>query len=222
MARIARVVVPNYPHHVTQRGNRRQRVFFSSEDYQYYIQLMAKAKESAAVEIWAYCLMPNHVHFVVVPKESDSLARLFQEAHKQYTRRINFRFGWRGHLWQERFHSFVMDETYLLRTVRYVELNPVRAGFYQTPGEWEWSSANAHLQGKDDHLALVKPMLSRIKNWTEYLAVDESLEHLESIRRFSRTGRPAGPDQFIDSLESLIGRDLRLKKVGRKKKFSGN
>jgi len=127
MPRIARLVVPGYPHHVTQRGNRRQRAFFNSQDYLAYLELVASAKEETRCEIRAYCLMPNHVHFVIVPEHKDGLADLFKEAHRRYTRRINFRENWRGHLWQERFHYFVMDEKHLNATVRYVELNPVSA-----------------------------------------------------------------------------------------------
>ena len=98
MARVARVVVPHYPHHVTQRGNRRQQTFFSDDDYRAYIELLIGAKAKAGVEVWAYCLMPNHVHLVVVPEHENSLAAFFSEAHRRYTRRINFREGWRGHL----------------------------------------------------------------------------------------------------------------------------
>ncbi len=100
MARIAGIVIPNYPHHVTQRGNRRQKTFFSDDDYRYYLKLLSETKRKAGVEIWAYCLMPNRVHLVVVPKFTDSLARFFHHSHRRYTRRVNFREGWRGHLWQ--------------------------------------------------------------------------------------------------------------------------
>ena len=124
MARMPRLVVPGYPHHVTQRGNRRMKTFFGDRDYQYYLELLSDTKEEAGIEVWAYCLMPNHVHFVVVPRLEDSLSRLFRSVHRHYSRAINFRENWKGHLWQERFHSFVMDERYLLATVRYVELNP--------------------------------------------------------------------------------------------------
>src|SRR5210317_374899 len=128
MARMPRLVIPHYPHHVTQRGVRRQKTFFSDADYKTYLDLLATAKDGVGADIWAYCLMPNHVHHVIVPGKEDSLAALFSDAHRRYTRRINFREGWRGHLWQERFHSFVMDERHLNATVRYVELNPVAAG----------------------------------------------------------------------------------------------
>ena len=127
MARLARIVVPGMPHHVTQRGNRWQPTFFAEEDYAAYLELMSERCREEGVEIWAYCLMPNHVHLIAVPKREDSLRRAIGEAHRRYTRRVNLREGWRGHLWQERFSSFVLDEPYLLTSARYVELNPVRA-----------------------------------------------------------------------------------------------
>ena len=126
MARLARVIAPGMPHHVTQRGNRRQQTFFGEEDYQHYLELMAQFCRAEQVAIWAYCLMPNHVHLIVVPQSAESLRRAIGEAHRRYTRRINFREGWRGHLWQGRFASFVMDEDHLLTAARYVELT--RAG----------------------------------------------------------------------------------------------
>lgn len=216
MARIARLVVPDHPHHVTQRGSRRQTTFFSCSDYQMYITLVAKIKEKAGVDVWAYCLMPNHVHLVVVPKRPDSLCFLFRNAHREYARNVNAREGWQGHLWQERFHSFVMDEAHLLATVRYVELNPVRAGLCDRADEWRWSSVHAHLQKEDDRLVNVLPMIDRVQDWTTYLSSPETEKNLETIRRHSRTGRPIGDDSFVDELERKSGRSLRKRKPGRK------
>jgi putative transposase len=170
MARMARVVIPEYPHHVTQRGNRRQKIFFCDDDYRYYIELMSEFSLNSGTEVWAYCLMPNHVHLVIVPAEENGLRATLGEAHLRYTRYINFREGWRGHLWQERFHSFVMDESHLLSTVRYVERNPIVANLCDHPKEWEWSSARAHFMGEDDKLVRVKPMLERIDDWGAYLS----------------------------------------------------
>ena len=133
MARIARVVVPGYPHHITQRGNRRMKTFFRDEDYETTINLVSKACREAGTEVWAYCLMPNHVHLVMVPGDKEGLRSVLGDTHRRYTREINFRHRWRGHLWQERFHSFPMDETYLLSTVRYVERNPVKAKLCRQP-----------------------------------------------------------------------------------------
>lgn len=218
MARIARVVVPKFPHHITQRGNRRQPVFFSDDDYHAYIELLTKAREKAHVEVWAYCLMPNHVHLIVTPNDDDGLRRFFGEAHRHYTRRINFREGWRGHLWQERFHSFVMDEPHLLAAARYVELNPVRANLCGNAAEWPWSSARAHLRGEDDTLVSVKPMLDLVNNWDEYLLCEDNEKTQNSFRLHSRTGRPLGSDEFIEQMGKHSGRELRLGKPGRKSK----
>ena len=124
MARLARVVVPGLPHHITQRGNRRQQTFFCDEDYEYYLELMGQWCTVHQVEIWAYCLMPNHVHLIAVPQSPDGLRLAIGEVHRRYTRMVNFREGWRGHLWQGRFASFVLDEPYVLTAARYVELNP--------------------------------------------------------------------------------------------------
>ena len=222
MARMARVVVPHYPHHITQRGNRRQKTFFTEDDYRAYISLLSNAKERSGIDVWAYCLMPNHVHLVVVPEHKDSLAVFFREAHRQYTRRINARENWCGHLWQERFHSFVMDEAYLLATVRYVELNPVRAGLCEFPQEWIWSSVHAHLMGTDDKLVSVRPMLDRISDWQDYLGSDEEEKTQQCIREYTRTGRPGGTNGFLRMLEEQTKRTLRKGKPGPKKRLQKN
>lgn len=216
MARMPRLVVPDYPHHVTQRGNRRMQTFFCDDDYRAYLQLLAEAKAHAGVAIWAYCLMPNHVHIVAVPDSKDGLSRLFRCVHRHYSRRINFRENWKGHLWQERFHSFVMDERHLLATVRYTELNPVRARLCQRAEDWPWSSARAHLIGCDDVVTDVQPMLDRIGDWRCYLAAGASDSELEDIRRSSTTGRPAGDASFVTKLEALTGRELKKRKPGPK------
>ena len=149
MARMARAVAPGMPHHITQRGNRRQQTFFNAEDSLANLDLMSTWCIKYQVEIWTYCLMPNHVHLIAVPTTTDGLARAIGEAHRRYTRRVNFREGWRGHLWQERFSSFVMDEQYLLACARYIELNPVRAGLVEKPDQWRWSSARPHVKAPE-------------------------------------------------------------------------
>src|SRR3974377_1045463 len=169
MARLARVVVPGLPHHITQRGNRRQQTFFCDEDYRSYLELVGQQCGAHQVEIWAYCLMPNHVHLIAVPQSADGLRRAIGEAHRRYTRMVNFREGWGGHLWQGKFASFVLDEPYLLTAARYVELNPVRAGLVNTPRQYRWSSARAHLRGKDDALVRVGPLLQLAPDWRRVL-----------------------------------------------------
>lgn len=216
MARMARVVVPGYPHHVTQRGNRKEKTFFDESDYRAYLRMVANAKRHAEVDVWAYCLMPNHVHLVVVPEKADSLARLFKDAHRRYTLRINKKKQWVGHLWQERFHSVPMDEAHLLAAVRYVEMNPVRAGLCATLDAWCWSSVHAHRRRVDDLLVSVEPMLQRVDNWDGYVGTPTSASSMDAIRRHTRTGRPVGSKQFIDELERITGRDLHMGRPGRK------
>ena len=216
MARMPRLVVPGFPHHVTQRGNRRMKTFFSQADYLAYLELLMEFREVAEVEIWAYCLMPNHIHMVVVPKSKEGLAVLFRHVHRQYTRRINFRENWTGHLWQERYHSFVMDERHLLAAVRYTELNPVRAGLCNSPQEWPWSSVHAHLANTDDGVVAVQPMLRRVANWSSYLLDDVNEDDLAKMRKHGSTGRPAGSDQFLDRLQTLTDRSVMRGKPGPK------
>jgi len=216
MPRLARVVVSDVPHHVTQRGNRRQPTFFCDADYEAYLDLMAEWCRHHGVEVWAYCLMPNHVHLVATPPSEAALARAIGEAHRRYTRMVNFREGWRGHLWQGRFASFPMDEAHLYRAVRYVELNPVRARIVRLPWRYRWSSAAAHLSAKDDRLVRVARMLERVGEWTEFLAEGLSVEEADEFRRHERSGRPLGSERFVTRLEGLLGRILRRQKPGPK------
>ena len=215
MPRMPRLVVPGFPHHVTQRGARRQRTFFSESDYAGYLDLLQDAKRAASVDIWAYCLMPNHVHFVAVPSREDGLRKLFATLHRRYTTRINERHGWRGHLWQERFFSCVMDERHLLAAVRYVERNPVRARLCGRVDDWVWSSATVHLQGTHDAVIDEFPMRDLVGDWSMYLDGEESDAMIRALRAHSRTGRPLGDDAFIRKLEVATGRRLRKRTPGR-------
>lgn len=219
MARIARVVAAKYPHHITQRGNRRQDTFFCEDDYIYYIETLSEWCGNYCVEIWAYCLMPNHVHLIAVPESEDGLRRAIGEAHRRYTRYINFREKWKGHLWQGRFASFLMDENYLLAATRYIELNPVKAGFVKKPEQYLWSSAKAHMSGKDDNLVTVKPLLKLVNDWREFLFCGYTKEEESLLRRHEQTGRPLGNTFFIKRLENKLSRYLTPRKAGRPKKL---
>lgn len=217
MARIARVIAAGIPHHVTQRGNRRLPTFFRDEDYLAYIALMSEWCQKCRVEIWAYCLMPNHVHLIAAPESEDGLRRGIGEAHRRYSRMINFRENWRGHLWQGRFASFPMDENYLLAAALYVEMNPVRANLVTDSAAWPWSSAQAHLMGKDDGLVKVSPLLEMVGDWKTFLTgANEDL--LNDIRKHERNGRPLGSEEFVESLEVDLNRTLKPEKPGPKGK----
>lgn len=217
MARLPRIVVPHYPHHIVQRGNRRLDVFFTDEDRQTYLDHIGKACNRYGVAIWAYCLMSNHVHFIAVPSETDSLARCFSEAHVRYTRRINHREGWKGHLWQARFGSSVLDENHLIAAVRYVERNPVRAGIVKEAWEYPWSSAAFHT-GTVTEAGIVSSdnMLQElIGNWKTYLMEKDANHFVKSVRRESFVNRPLGDAKFISVLEEKFRLRLSRGKAGR-------
>lgn len=216
MARLARVVAPGVPHHITQRGNRRQDTFFQNSDYRVYLDLMAEWCAHYGVDIWAYCLMTNHVHLIAVPETEQALGLAIGEAHRRYTRHVNFREGWRGHLWQGRFASFPMDDQYLLAAARYVELNPVRAKMCKTPKAYRWSSARAHLSGEDDQLVKVQPLLEMAEDWKGFLKNGLADEDHATLQAHERTGRPLGDKGFVERLETDLGRSLKKQKPGPK------
>ena len=218
MARIARVVAPGLPHHVTQRGNRRQTTFFSDDDYRSYLELLREWCTCHEVAIWSYCLMSNHVHLIVVPKAEDGLKLAIGETHRRYSRLINFRMGWRGHLWQGRFSSCPKDERYLLAAARYVERNPVAAGIVGSPGEYQWSSARHYLGLHVDPLIQQSPLAELVDDWQSFLASEVDAETRAAIGRGERSGRPLGGTDFVGKLEGALGRGLQRLKPGPKPK----
>jgi putative transposase len=220
MPRIARVVALGYPHHIVQRGNRRQEVFFADEDYLEYLKFLSEYSNNYKLSIAAYCLMPNHIHLVAVPENQEGLARAIGEIHRNYTRMINFRENWRGYLWQGRFSSYVMDEKYLYAAVKYILNNPVKAGMVKTAEDYKWSSIRHHL-GKERIPFINDAMLQEmIDDWGEYLKEDIKKESIELLRKHERTGRPLGDKTFIEKLEKKLGISLKKNKPGRKKKKS--
>jgi len=221
MSRLPRLVIPGQPHHVTQGGNRRAQVFFEDGDYELYRDLLAGAARKAGAKIWCYCLMPNHVHIIVVPTDEDGLRRTFADAHRRYTGYINARMRVTGHLWQGRFGSVVMDEEHLASAVRYVSLNPVRAGLVGRAQDWRWSSVGAHLAGKDDDLVQVSPVLKRYGDFADFLGRDKNAPESDTdmfnrLRQSETTGRPLGGAEWIKALEKSTGRHLQARKRGPK------
>lgn len=211
MPRIARIVVPDVPHHVTQRGNRGEAVFFQAGDQARYLAFLKKGAEDSRTAIWAYCLMPNHVHLIVVPSHADGLRELFAETHRQYTNFINWRHKWTGHLWQGRFGSVAMDEAHLCEAVRYVALNPVRAGLVRRPEDWTFSSVNAHLSGKSDGIVDPAPILQRFPDFQSVLSAPEGSAEYRQLRKSETSGRPLGAKNWVEMVEELTGRSLKRK-----------
>lgn len=216
MPRIARIVIPDCPHHVIQRGNRRQTTFFSDSDKALYLNLLKRHGEKAGVSVLAYCLMDNHVHLIAIPKTKESFARGIGETHRRYTTIINTREDWKGYLWQGRFISFPLDEPHFYSAVRYAERNPVRAGIVTRAEQYPWSSARAHVRKLGDPLLSNIGQFLSIRNWARYLREPDKEAFIEQMKRSERTGRPLGDEAFLIRLEEITGRRLRLRSYFRK------
>ena len=218
MARLPRVVIPGFPHHVTQRGNGRRRTFFEDGDYALYLDLLAEAAERARAQVWAYCLMPNHVHIVLTPEDEQGLSRTFGELHRRYTGYINARLRVTGHLWQGRFSSVAMDEAHFVTALRYVALNPVRARLVARAEDWAWSSTRALIAGADDHVVSVAPALERVGDFAAFLGeeFDEALSYA-ALRKAESVGRPVGSAAWLADMEARTGKVLVAGKRGPKK-----
>ena len=213
MPRLARIVALGIPHHVTQRSNRRERVFFSTGDYRLYFRLLSQAAKASETQVWCYCLMPNHVHLILAPSHENSLAQMLGEAHRRYTTFVNQRQGWTGHLWQGRFGSAPMDENHLESAVRYVSLNPVRARLVRRAEDWPWSSVRAHLAGKSDGLVTVSPVLDRFPDFAEMLEIEPGGIEMNALRKAESSGRPLGTKAWAESLGVTVGKRGRKLKV---------
>jgi putative transposase len=216
MARLARVVVPGLPHHVTQRGNARARTFFGDEDYALYRDLLASHCRAAEVEVWAWCLMPNHVHLILVPSDPDGLRRALSRVHRGYAGIIQARRKRTGHFWQGRFGAVAMDEAHLAAALRYVSLNPVRARLVERAQDWKWSSTRAHLRGKDDGLTAREAVGDIVADFAGLLASAPEQDLFDSLRAAESIGRPIGNDRFLARIERQTGRVLKPGKRGPK------
>jgi len=216
MPRPARLVLPGLPHHVTQRGNGRQRIFFAQGDYALYRDLLRHYCRKSRTAVWAWCLMPNHVHLILVPAHEDGLRATLAPAHTRYAVEVNRRHGRCGHLWQARFASVAMDEAHLHACLRYVELNPVRAGLVERPEAWRWSSARAHLGSRDDGVTTLAPVGERYPDFANFLSEETDAEAIARLRSAETIGRPLGSRKFLETLERKTRRVLSPAKRGPK------
>ena len=221
MPRMARAVAAGLPHHVTQRGNRGLDVFFTADDRQEYLVRLAEYAGRHGLKVWAYCLMSNHVHLVVVPSRPESLADTLRPLHMRHAQRVNAERGWQGHLWQGRYFSCPLDEPHLWEAVRYVERNPVRAGIVGRAEAYPWSSAAPHCGLRADPvLSPDLPLLGAVDDWPAWLEAPDdavSLEQLEILRRRTHTGLPCGNQSFVKRVARLVGRPLEDRSRGRPK-----
>jgi putative transposase len=225
MARFARVVIVDVPHHVTQRGNGRQVILGCDADRLTYLGLLAEYSPLHGLSLLGYCLMSNHVHLIAVPRAPDALAQALKQVHGRYASYWNARQSSCGHAWQGRFYSCPLDESHLWKALRYVELNPVRAGMVDVAEQWRWSSAAVHCgTAIPDAMLDMKRWSKRWTpaEWVEFLATAESPAEVSELRRSTHTGRPLGTPEFVEALEKSSQRPLAARKAGRRKRPDGD
>ena len=220
MPRSRRIVVPGYPHHITQRGNRRVDVFLEIEDRHVFLRLLGEASKLYSLSHSGYSLMTNHIHLISIPTEVPALSQTMRDTLGSYASYFNRKYGLTGRLWQGRFYSTVLDETHYWAALRYVERNPVRAGMVRSAEEYRWSSAAAHCGIRVDSLLATLPVIPGfIDCWGRWLEEEDDRDQMKMIRNTTKTGRPCGSDLFIEKLELVLGRPLKLRLKGRKKKL---
>lgn len=220
MARVARTVVVGYPHHITQRGNNQRTVFSDDKDCNKYLSCLLEYSRKYKLSILVYCLMPNHIHFIGIPRDKDSLAKTYNYTQMRYAQYFNKKNGTSGHLWQSRFYSCVLDDFHLLAASRYVERNPVKAKMVKKAWEWKWSSAAYHSGFRNQDRIVSDNLFNYIdiikKEWRNYLEEIDREEDIDKIKKYTRTGFPLGSDEFIDRLEKKVGKKLKAAPRGRR------
>jgi putative transposase len=214
---MARVVCPQFPHHITQRGVRRFDVFLDDDDRLRYMELLKKYSSLFGLSILAYCLMSNHIHVVGVPSQPDSIYKTFRDCHGTFAAEFNKKLGKTGQVWQARPYSCVLDENHTWAAIRYVERNPVRAGMVRRAEDYSWSSASAHCGLTTDKLVAPWPGTSDVSDWSSWLANPQNNDDAEKqVRARTYTGRPCGPQDFVKQIEIVTGRSLTPGKPGPK------
>jgi len=227
MARRPRLTVPALPHHVIQRGNNRQSIFFTDADYRFFLGCLANAKARYPSRLYAYVLMTNHVHMLLEPLTSEDLSLFMQSVGRRYVRYINETYRRSGTLWEGRFKSAVVShDAYLLACSRYIELNPVRAGLASRPETYPWSSVHFHTRGVPNPLLDEDPTYTSLgetaaqrqgayRNW---LAASAPETEWAVIREATHKGLLIGPDKFQREIETVVGRRLMGEQRGRPRK----
>lgn len=218
MARQARIVIPDTPHHLCQRAQGDDVIFSDKEDFETYARLLKEQCDKAGVAIWAYALLPNQIHLIAVPAREDSLAAAIGETHRQYTIYINDKENLQGHLFQSRFFSYPMDEQALFSAARMIERLPVLSRVAPSPESYLWSSCRANVKGREDRIMTDRVLPMFVADWQEFVSEWPTPEELMAIQSHLQTGRPRGSEDFLSAIEKSVGRSVRPQKRGRKPK----
>jgi len=223
MPRLARNVFPGVPRHITQCGNRRENGFFTNDDRHAYLNWLGEYSEEHQIDVLAYCLMTNHIHLVVVPTTENGRNRVLKPLHMRYAQRINREKGWKGHLWQGRYFSSLLDDAYLWAAIRYIERNPVRAKMVRKAERYLWSSAAAHCGLQENSLLTQKlkwkKQFDQFTGWSTWLGEGDDVSQLSVLRRNIDKGLLSGSERFIKKLEKLTRQMLQYRPQGRLRKL---
>lgn len=224
MARLPRLVIPNQPHHIIQRGNDRQPIFRDTADYVAFLDWLREASRQFKVAIHAYVLMSNHLHLLASPSDQEGLSRMMQWIGRHYVPYFNQKYARTGTLWQGRFKATVIDsERYLMMCCRYIELNPVRAGMVTGPGDYPWSSYAHHIGIKSDPIvtdhalywSLGNTPFQREAAYKGLVEQGDNEEDVQALGEATHKGWALGSEQFKLTLEKLTPRRVRQVKRGR-------
>lgn len=215
MPRTARVIVPGCFYHITQRGNNKRVIFYDDQDRRKYLYLIEQYRAKYAVEIFAYCLMNNHIHFITRSGQ-EGFAKWLHVVHMRYTQYFHKRYKTSGYLWQGRYYSCMLDNDHFMAAVRYVERNPVRAQMVPKAWDWRWSSAREHIQNEKGIICLKEIQhYIEVLDWKEYLGGEEFFKDLDAIRKATISKRVWGSQEFIEELERKYGIKLSSPRRGR-------
>lgn len=224
MARLPRLTLPGYPHHVIQRGNNRQVIFDSPQDYQLFVDLLSDNARKFDVAIHAYVLMTNHFHLLVTPQTADGLPQMMQAVGRRYVRHFNDSHNRSGTLWEGRYKStLIQTDRYLLSCMAYIDLNPVRAGMVVSPRDYPWSSYGHYCGQRVDKLVSPHPLFWAMGNtpfareaaYAELVRKGVELVHQKALTDSALHGWPLGDGEFVKELQNKTDRRVSKSVAGR-------
>jgi putative transposase len=215
MPRISRGLADDSIYHVINRGNGGQVVFQKDKDYEAFVNLMKEAKIRYAVKIFAYCLMPNHFHIVVMPHQSEDLSKWMQWLLTSHVRRFHKHYGTSGHIWQGRYKSFLIQkDSHLLTVLKYVEGNPLRAGLVNSANNWLWSSHGESIH-KGDHSLIDEVPVELPKEWSKFVNESIAEKELEKLRQSVSRQSPYGDSLWQVDVSKTLGLESTIRPRGR-------
>lgn len=218
MPRIARGLNDGFFYHVLNRGNSREEVFHKQGDYYSFVKLLTESLEQFDVRIFAYCLMPNHFHMLVVPDKGEDLSKFMQWLTTSHVRRYHQHYGTSGHVWQGRYKSFIVqNDVHLLTVARYIEGNPVRSGLVKSAKEWRWSSHRDRLKGSGGGIISELP-ITLPDDWSSYTDLPLTSSDLARLHKGVNRHAPFGMKEWVHKTSEQFGLSSTLKEQGRPKK----